>query len=113
MNPNNVTFRKTENGDLEIAINPEGKTEIDEAVESGKNIHSDEFFTDLIEHQLCNGWQLIAPDVVGALTGALILTDDDVDSSTLTLYSNIANYQIESPVAIMLRDGCVVFQQAR
>ena len=73
-------------------------------------------FLDLIEYQLCNGWELIAPELCGALTGVLTITDacerDEEIGKIVRLgriYSNIDYYQVESDIARLLRLGCVVW----
>jgi hypothetical protein len=104
-NPNTVSFTKTPAGHLRITLEPEGHTEI---IESHQDIHSDDFFLELIEFQLCNGWERILPEQCGALTSAIILSDNH----GINLYSNINSYQIESPVQVLLRDGYIIFEAA-
>lgn len=33
-------------------------------------------FLDVIEHQLCNGWAIIPPEEIGAMTSGLLLSED-------------------------------------
>lgn len=105
-----VEFKKR-NGALVIRILPDCRAEVEEI----EDRDSDNAFLDLIESQICNGWTLINPKDVGALTDALIITDDcDFDDSgDLTrcgrVYSNIAYYQVESDIARLLRLGELVW----
>lgn len=114
---NYVAFTKTANN-LRIELLPEGRQYVQDAINGGENIDSDDFFRDLIEYQLCNGWEIIPPEDIGALTAATILSDeaDRDDSGTLTrvgtVYSNIAFYQVWSAVEEMMKDGYVNFAAA-
>ncbi len=92
---------------LRIYLLPEGQQEIAEVSEDCKNIHSDDFFLELIEYHLCNGWRLVSPESIGAMTDAIILED-----SNGAFYTNIAWYQIHSPVKLMLEKGFCEFRMA-
>ena len=70
-----VEFLK-KNGNLYLKLTEDGKQELKEAIEGGKNVDSDDFFHDLIEYNLGNGWEMIAPKDIGALTSAPILSDE-------------------------------------
>ncbi len=99
-----VEFRKTENGNLEIRLTPEGRAELAELPE--EELQHDH---DIFEVQLCNGWERIAPEECGALTDALIITDDCErdEHGKLTrlgrVYSNIGYYQVESDAQRLMR----------
>lgn len=81
-----VDFTKGPNG-LTITLLPEGRDELQQKIDDAANdseaerfeidpIGADNVFLELIEYQLCNGWETIKPEECGALTDGLILTDD-------------------------------------
>ena len=112
-----VNFAK-KNGNLHITLTPEGKQEIQDAISDGKNIDSDDYFRELCEHPLCNGWSEVNPEDVAALTSSLIFSDElewDDDGEILTVGRVywFPNYQIESPVETLRANGWVVFQGAQ
>jgi hypothetical protein len=102
-----VKFIKNENN-LVIKLLPEGKTLIQNCKRAGVNIDSDTFFEDLVEWQLCNGWEKLRPEDIGALTDAPIFSESGEDK----VYW-FPNYQIESPVQILLEKGEVTFTGVR
>lgn len=58
-----------------------------------------ESIVDALENHLCNGWELIAPEEVGALTSGLIITDDCTrdDQGVLLKVGTVywdSNYQV-------------------
>ena len=79
-----VEFTKNDAGNLVITLLPEGRAELQEKIDDHdavKNPHQhpldpDAVFLDLIEYQLCNGWETIQPEECGALTDGLLVTDD-------------------------------------
>jgi len=71
-----VDLRKTDGGDLEIVLNANGRTEF-ATIEEEKDaygIHA--ALCTLLEDHLCNGWEMVPPEDIGALTAAPILSDD-------------------------------------
>ena len=73
---NHVDFIETPNG-LKIKLNESGYQEL-------RNWRDDQgwlrgtlsIFHDLIEDHLCNGWEIIHPEEIGALTSAPILSKE-------------------------------------
>ena len=107
---NNVNFEIINDGrTLRIHLTRQGDDKIIWARINDRNVDSDGFFEELIETQLCNGWELVNPEDVGALTDALLLSND----GGKTIYSNINWYQLVSPVEKMIgSDRYVDFQRA-
>ncbi len=109
-----VEFKK-QNGNLVITLTNLGREFIDDALANGTNIDSDEFMTDLFEGKLCNGWELLRPEEIGALTGAPILSDETErdDSGSLKKLGRVywfPNYQIESPIRTLWEKEIVTFE---
>lgn len=108
-----VDFDITPQG-LKITLTPEGREEIQEAIEDQKNIGAVAFLIDLCEHPLCNGWTEVRPEEVGALTDSTIFARefDRDDEGKLTSVGDVfwfPNYMVENPVQTMLDKGFVIF----
>jgi hypothetical protein len=109
-----VTFTKTDSGDLEIRLTAEGREELAELHPMDRG---DQVFFDLCEYHLCNGWDLISPEDIGAFTvNPYMLSDErvygDPDGDLVavgTVYYFDA-YAIRSPLDDLERDGFVVFK---
>jgi hypothetical protein len=92
-----------EPGKLKLTLLPEAR----EDIEVGKTQ-----LGDVIEHQLCNGWERVAPEEIGALTDAPIITDDcqrDGDGKLTEcgpVYAYM-DYQVSDPVAVLAERGFV------
>ena len=73
-----VDLRKTGEGDLEILLTGEGQANFDTVQEErdAHGIHA--ALCALLEDHLCNGWELVPPEDIGALTAAPILSDEIV-----------------------------------
>lgn len=106
-------------GNLVISRRRAEKSELQEILD--KSTHKDHgFLADLLEH---TGWgpngrlAQVAPEDVGALTDAPILTDDLVidDHGEMTVHGRVwwfPNYQIESFAETLIKTGKVTFQLA-
>ncbi len=102
------------NGNLVITLTPEGRESITDAQAVGPNIDAEQFMHDLFEWQTCNGWEWIAPEEIGALTDAPILSDDAArdDEGRLTNIGRVfwfPNCQVESAVQTLRERGTVTF----
>lgn len=113
---NLLGFAKTDNGNLCITLLPEGRGCIKELREDHPNMSDDEIFLELAEYQLCNGWSLVAPEDIGALTGAMILSDDvgwNEEGKIVacgTVYSEIDFYQVRSTLSVLEAEGEVIWK---
>jgi len=104
-----VEFKETNDG-LEIILLPEGKEELDDMFDGQVSPNKDllfwkkpaeSIFLDLIEYQLGNGWSVVNPEDVGALTDGLLLSPDAEynDHGELVAVDTVywdSNYQVES-----------------
>lgn len=112
-----VEFEKIAGGSgLRITPTADGKVTTSEWFFAQED--AEKVFAELIEYQLCNGWHRIAPEEIGALTDATIITDDverDEHGKMVRcgrVYSNINYYQIESDVERLLRNGELIWTGA-
>ena len=105
-----VEFYKLDDGRLQIMLTREGRDEL----------NSDEFtypdFDEMIEWQLCNGWEFIWPEEIGALTDAPILSDaaERDDKGVLTSVGRVywyPQYQVHNPVEELDRHVSIYFQE--
>jgi hypothetical protein len=71
-----VDLRKSEGGDLEIVLNKGGQANFDEIVEERDAHGINAALYALLEDHLCNGWEMVPPEDIGALTAAPILSDE-------------------------------------
>ncbi len=105
-------FEKQANGNLRIVLLPEARDDVQEI--SSKEIDADNKLSEVIEWQLTNGWSLMRPEDVGALTDAPILSEDiDTDDqgnvgSVGTVYW-YPQYDVSDPVAELLQNGYIDF----
>lgn len=101
---------------LVITPTTEGVEYAREHVASGDT--SDNAFMTMIEDQLANGWKIVSPEEIGALTSALIITNDyqKDDHGTLTdigdAWSNIAFYQVRSELQDFAEGKSVTWEKA-
>jgi hypothetical protein len=108
-----VEFRKI-NGNLVITLTPAGREEIATAEADGENIDSDFYMGQLFDHPFCNGWEVIQPEEIAALTSAPIFSDEaerDEQGKLLAVRRVywFPNYQIESPIQTLKEKGVVIF----
>ena len=73
-----VDLEKTEDGDLRIVLNDSGRASIAEIVEERDRYGIDAALYALLEDHLGNGWEMVPPEDIGALTSAPILSDEVV-----------------------------------
>jgi hypothetical protein len=98
-----VTFEETPKG-LIVELTPEGREELAER-EPGIDHH---VFVDLIEDFLGNGWTLIRPEEIGALTACEVILSPDAehdDHGNLVACETVfwhANYQVEDLIEALL-----------
>jgi len=114
-----VEFEKIP-GYLRIRLLPEGKEYIDDyrLLDPNNNKSADEALRELLEWQLCNGWEWIWPEEIAALTEAPILTDDCErnEHGKLIRCGHVywhERYQVEDPIVEMCENGFVDFNEAR
>ena len=73
-----VDLQKTDSGDLRIVLTENGQANF-ETIEEERNSHGiNAALFALLEDHLCNGWEMVPPEDLGALTAAPILSDEIV-----------------------------------
>jgi hypothetical protein len=103
-----VDFEKLPNGNLKLTLNDEGREELVDYLSNYPTIH------DLMESQLCNGWDRVQPEEVGGLTGCDLIISDDVerdDDGDIVKVGGVywhPNYAIEDPVETLRDTGSFV-----
>lgn len=109
MNPNDLRYvdlEILENGNLRVTPTERAIAEKDSILAMDqKNAE----YT-LLEYQCCNGWTIIQPEEIGALTDAMLLTDEYTigDDNTVFVgraWSDIDFYQIRSWIEEMYEKG--------
>lgn len=122
-----TTFDKTDRG-LRITLTAKGKNElaalqVEQEYRRLRNTPyqrtSTDMFYDLIDEYLGNGWMLITPEQIGALTSNPYMLSDDGrinDMGNLgyvgTIYA-FDNYQIQEPLDLLEQNGFVDFTAYR
>ena len=115
---NYTDFEILPNGNLKISLTPEGRIELEEISFNLENQYNDyDMFRDLIEHQLCNGWEWLQPEAIGALTDAPILSNDVVcDDNGISNYVNVVwwypNYMVDDIIEKLYSNGYLIFDKA-
>jgi len=71
-----VDLRKTQDGNLEILLNRNGRREFATIREERDAFGIHAALCALLEDHLCNGWDMVPTEDIGALTAAPILSDD-------------------------------------
>ncbi len=99
---------------LRLALTPEGREELQARVDDGQSIAADSTLYDLLDDHLCNGWDWVRPEEIGALTSAPILSDecsrDDQGAiETVGVVYWHERYQVESAADELLTTGHVDF----
>jgi len=78
--------------------------------------NSDQAFMELTESYSCNGWGVFTADQLGQMTECLAVAEESTveDDGSYTLngkvWTNIHNYQIVSPLYVILEDGYIDFR---
>jgi hypothetical protein len=103
-----VELRKTPEGDLRVVLNVDGLMRV-------RGDH-ETTIEDLLEHHLANGWELLRPDEIGALTSCpLILADTAArdDAGVLTAVERVywhERYQVDNALRELVDKGFLVLE---
>lgn len=116
-----LLFTELENGNLRISA--ENKADFKQFIDDHSNDmltsfqpNSDQAFMELTEDYWTNGWGVFTADQLGQLSECLIVAKEATieDDGSYTLYdrawSNIADYQIVSPLTLILENGYYDFE---
>ena len=103
-----------DDGKLKFSLTPEGKEEILDTPEDERDIY-DRLFYNLMEDFCGNGWEFVDPEEIGALTDALILTDDCERDEEWNLIQigrvwAYGMYAIHGYITPLLEDGEMVWE---
>lgn len=107
-------FEKQDNGKLRIVLLDEERASVQEI--AAKEITADSKLAETIEWQLANGWSMLRPEDIGALTEAPILSEE-VDFDNQGVAHNVGTvywypqYDVSDPVAKLLENGYVDFER--
>lgn len=109
-------FETLPNGNLRIRLLEEERGSAEEI--AAQQIAADSKLAQVIEWQLGNGWSFVRPEDIGALTEAPILTEeiDTDDQGTVLKVGTVywyPQYDVSDPVAKLLENGYVDFQQGK
>lgn len=117
---NLLTLRKVD-GNLLLEPTAEGVAAAKEYLSDRDDPHNraspDDQVHEMLDHHLCNGWLTVPPEQIGALTDALIISEDGtipdeggwvpvVDRAKV--YAHM-NYQVEDPIETWAEGRRVLF----
>lgn len=71
-----IDLEKMPNGTLRISLTDEGRQTLDEFERIRERFGIDAAIRELLEDHLCGVWDEVFPEEIGALTSAMLLTDD-------------------------------------
>jgi hypothetical protein len=104
-----------ESGDLVFTLTPDGGEELAYQIEHYETKPDEDIFIAMIEDHLCNGFQLVRPEEIGALTSSLLITDgnrnDDGDFEGDGSVWYFDRYMIVGYAETLANDGKIVFQK--
>ena len=109
-----VDLEEKEDGNLEIVLTDDGRQEIVELQE----LPEEEAMSTLLEDHMANSsWEWLAPEEIGALTSAMILTCDAErdDEGKLERVGRVywdSSYQVQSTVEELAKSGRVTWAGA-
>lgn len=98
------------NGNLKITLTEEGKNELP-ALKEMCGPNDEAIMLNLLEYHLCNGYSIVPPENVGALTASLIIADGLVEEDTATKFWWYPQYEGVSYIHNIEADG-VIFTKA-
>jgi hypothetical protein len=115
-------FTETKEGlRIELNTTPSAQEDIQEVrenLESGKWGYHDAFW-ELCESPLCNGYSMVRPELIGALTDAPIISDGIFDEETTKEEANnskiwwFPDYMVRDELRELLDKGFVIFTQTQ
>ena len=109
-----VDLAKTDDGDLAIVLTRDGREEF-ERIEEMRSEHGvNTALETLLEDHLGNGWELVPPEDIGALTSAPILSDeierdDDGEITEVGRVYWYPDYQVRDEIEVLRERLVVVF----
>jgi hypothetical protein len=110
-------FDTDNSGNLIIRLTNDGKTWLKENYPNEER-NDEMIFIDLIDFQLCNGFSLVNPENIGALTSSLLIADDYINEETTSEQAQYINvyyynyYAVYSYVKDLIEQGYVIWNRA-
>jgi hypothetical protein len=110
-----VDLRKMDNGNLQIALTKSGRANFSAIREERDRSGIHAALCALFEDHLCNGWEIVSPEDIGALTAAPILSDEivrDEDGRVIETGSVYwyPDYAVHDEIEELRRNLVLVFQ---
>jgi hypothetical protein len=110
-----VDLRKTDDGNLQIALTKRGRTNFATIREERDRNGIHAALCALLEDHLCNGWEMVPPEDIGALTAAPILSDEIVrdEDGRVTEAGRVywyPDYAVRDEITELRRNLVLVFQ---
>jgi hypothetical protein len=113
-----VEIVKSEDG-IALKLTPEGREELSSyRIPEGWSHSPDRLLADMLEDHLCNGWEFIQPEEIGALTSSPILSDsaERDDFGKLLKVDQVywfPDYAVRSELDELYENGEVFFPAAK
>ena len=112
-----VDLHKTSNGRLRISLTDDGRQAFDQFERIRDQHGIDAALRQLLEDHLCGGWEEILPEEIGALTSAMLLSNDvhRHDDGRITRIGRVyfnPNYQVMDEIRELRERSCVVLESA-
>jgi hypothetical protein len=110
-----VDLEKTPDGNLAIRLNRTGRRDFREIREHRNAFGINAALHILLEDHLCNGWEMVPPEDIGALTAAPILSDEVVrdDEGRLIAAGRVywyPDYQVRDEIEELRAHLLLIFQ---
>lgn len=112
-----VDLEKTPDATLKISLTDEGRHAIDEFERIRAELGIDAAVREILEDHLCGVWEEVFPEEIGALTSAMLLSDDVErdDEGQVTRIGRVywnANYAVMDEIRELRERSYVVFDGA-
>lgn len=113
-----IEIVKNEDG-ITLKLTPAGREELlDHREGDGWDKPTDSILYDLLEDWLCNGWEMVPPEDIGALTSAPILSDEVErdDNGEITKVGAVywfPDYAVTCELDVLADNGEVFFPAAK
>jgi hypothetical protein len=107
-------FDLDDKGNLRITLLDDAQEDVQEI--ASKDLDADNKLAQVIEWQLVNGWTMLRPEDVGALTDAPILsedvdTDDQGNVRSVGIVYWYTEYEVRDPVEQLLQNHFIIFRR--
>jgi len=112
-----VDLEKTAGGNLRISLTEKGRAEFATIVEERDRFGIHAALCALLEDHPCNGWEMVPPEDIGALTAAPIVSDDILrnEEGSVVEVGRVywyPDYAVRDEIEELRKDLVLVFQGA-